>query len=155
MKHIISVLIVALVAAMNLLGSASAVSSTHSVTPTVVSATGYNSASGGYYWCTGTFKNYNPVTGHWGVLVWNPKGTKEGEWTATDDDMDFSINGHCKGLGWQSGVYLVKTGTTVKSVAKNPCISSKHPTEYKHWYKHWYKHNHHWHYVWRYYWTAK
>ena len=46
------------------------------VTPKWVEASGYNS-SGGYYWCTGKFKNYNPVTHHWGVLRWNPKHTAE------------------------------------------------------------------------------
>ena len=79
------------------------------ITPLWVEATGYNSASGGYYKCTGKFLNYNPVTKHWGVLEWNPKHTREGEWTARDDDMDFSINGRCKGLGWQHNVWLVKT----------------------------------------------
>jgi N-acetylmuramoyl-L-alanine amidase len=95
------------------IGASSASSATNvHITPTEVTATGFNSASGGYYWCTGTFLNYNPVTKRWGELEWNPKGTAEGEWTMRDDDMDFSINGRCKGLGWQHQVFLVKTSWT-------------------------------------------
>lgn len=95
------------------------------ITSTVVTATGYNSASGGYYWTTGTFKNYNPVTGHWGVLEWNPKGTAEGEWTASDNDMDFSINGKCKmSTGWQKNIWLVKSSGVVTKKSQAQPVSS-------------------------------
>ena len=75
------------------------------VTPTTVTATGYNSASGGYYWTTGTFENYDPFSHEWGVLEWNPKGTAEGEWTSKASDADFSIDGQCK--SGHSNVHLV------------------------------------------------
>lgn len=107
--------------------SASSATNVH-VTPTTVTATGYNSASGGWYRCTGTFLNYNPVTGNYGVLVWNPKGTAEGEWTATDDDMDFSINGRCKGTGWQHNVWLKKAGMPKKSTVVPTSSTSTTPT---------------------------
>jgi hypothetical protein len=75
------------------------------ITPTTVTATGYNSASGGYYWTTGTFENYDPFSHEWGVLEWNPKGTPEGEWTSKVSDADFSIDGQCK--SGHSSVHLV------------------------------------------------
>lgn len=105
MKRIITLLIVAMAVGMSCIGAVSAAPSTHAITPLIVTATGYNSAVGGYFWCTGEFYNYNPFTGNWGVLEWNPKGTPEGEWTASDSDADFSINGHCK--AWGSQMWLV------------------------------------------------
>jgi hypothetical protein len=44
--------------ASNVTNSSSAVNV--KITPTTVTATGYNSASGGYFWTTGTFENYDP-----------------------------------------------------------------------------------------------
>ena len=75
------------------------------ITPTTVTATGYNSASGGYFWTTGTFENYDPFSHKWGVLEWNPKGTPEGEWTSKVSGADFSIDGQCK--RGHSNVHLV------------------------------------------------
>jgi hypothetical protein len=75
------------------------------ITSTTVTATGYNSASGGYFWTTGTFENYDPFSHEWGVLEWNPKGTPEGEWTSKASDADFSIDGQCK--SGHSNVHLV------------------------------------------------
>jgi hypothetical protein len=90
------------------------------VTPTTVTATGYNSAGGGYYWTTGTFENYDPFTHQWGVLEWNPKGTAEGEWTSKVSDADFSIDGQCK--SGHSNVHLVPVQ---KSAANAPTNSTQ------------------------------
>ena len=98
------------------LGAASACSATNvHITPTVVTATGWNSACGGWYRCTGTFLNYDPFDHHWGVLRFNPKGTSEGEWTG-DDDSDFSINGHCKAVG--SSVWLIPASKLASMIGK-------------------------------------
>lgn len=99
------------------------------ITPTTVTATGYNSAGGGYFWCTGTFENYNPFTGHWGVLEWNPKGTPEGEWTARDDDSDFSIDGQCKSGGYGRNVWLVhSSGASVKKAVNQSLNTTNNGT---------------------------
>ena len=82
-----------------------------------MTATGYNSASGGYFWTTGTFENYDPFSHEWGVLEWNPKGTPEGEWTSRVSDADFSIDGQCK--SGHSDVYLVPV-KTVSSPVSSP-----------------------------------
>ena len=87
------------------------------ITPTTVTATGYNSASGGYFWTTGTFENYDPFSHQWGVLEWNPKGTAEGEWTSKASDADFSIDGQCK--SGHSNVHLVPV-KTVSSPVSSP-----------------------------------
>jgi hypothetical protein len=80
--------------------------STHSIASNTITATGMNSASGGYYKCTGTFYNYCPICHHWEVMEWNPKHTAEGEWTCAHCGADFSINGHCK--AYHSKYWLVK-----------------------------------------------
>ena len=91
------------------------------ITPTTVTATGYNSASGGYFWTTGTFENYDPFSHQWGVLEWNPKGTPEGEWTSKVSDADFSIDGQCK--SGHSNVHLVpvqKISSPISSPISTP-----------------------------------
>lgn len=70
-----------------------------------MTASGYNSASGGWYWLNhATFVNECPFCG--GKLSFNPKHTYEGEWTCKHCDADFSINGKCKAIG--SHVWLMK-----------------------------------------------
>jgi hypothetical protein len=102
------------------------------ITSTTVTATGYNSASGGYFWTTGTFENYDPFSHEWGVLEWNPKGTPEGEWTSKASDADFSIDGQCK--SGHSNVHLVPiqkissptntpTTTKIQTIPKENLIS--------------------------------
>lgn len=44
----------------------------------------YGGYSGYHFWL-----NYNPFQNSYGTLTVNPKGTYEGEITATDDDADF------------------------------------------------------------------
>ena len=74
------------------------------ITNNEVSASGMNSCSKGWYYVSGDFMNYCPFCKHKGTLVWNPKGTKEGEWTCKYCDADFCICGKCKATG--SSVYL-------------------------------------------------
>ena len=92
------------------------------VTPTTVTATGYNSAGGGYYWTTGTFENYDPFTHEWGVLEWNPKGTSEGEWTSKVSDADFSIDGQCK--SGHSNVHLVPVKKSTINTTNTPSTNN-------------------------------
>ncbi len=113
------------------ISSASTVKNTSSainvkITPTTVTATGYNSASGGYIWTTGTFENYDPFSHEWGVLEWNPKGTPEGEWTSKVSDADFSIDGQCK--SGHSNVHLVpvqKSSTNTPTTNKAQTIPNE------------------------------
>ncbi|MBP2045388.1 hypothetical protein [Methanobacterium aggregans] len=46
-------------------------------------------ATGNYNYHTASFKNYCPHCHKSGVLVWNPKGTAEGEWTCSSCDADY------------------------------------------------------------------
>ncbi|MGB7969363.1 MAG: hypothetical protein WCF28_07300 [Methanobacterium sp.] len=97
------------------------------VTPTTVTATGYNSASGGYYWTTGTFENYDPFSHEWGVLEWNPKGTAEGEWTSKASDADFSIDGQCK--SGHSNVHLVPVKNVSNTTNTPPTTNTSSTTK--------------------------
>ena len=97
------------------------------ITPTTVTATGYNSASGGYYWTTGTFENYDPFSHEWGVLEWNPKGTEEGEWTSKASDADFSIDGQCK--SGHSNVHLVPVKNFSNTTNKTNSTNTPSTTE--------------------------
>lgn len=72
----------------------------------VVSASGMNSCSKGWYHTGGTFLNYCPNCGSSGTLSWNPKGTAEGEWTCMACDSDYCVCGRCKARG--SGIYLIR-----------------------------------------------
>lgn len=87
-----------------------------------VIATGKNSCSiqCDYKYHTRVFKNYNPATGHWGILKFEKgayygrnKGTSpEGLWVATDTDMDFCLV-HGKSHD-NRGVYLVHYNGKIK-----------------------------------------
>jgi hypothetical protein len=61
------------------------------ITSTKVTATAKCScgAMGDYNYHTSSFKNYCPCCGKWGVLIWNPKGVAEGEWTCSSCDADY------------------------------------------------------------------
>jgi N-acetylmuramoyl-L-alanine amidase len=96
------------------------------ITPTTVTATGYNSASGGYFWTTGKFENYDPFSHEWGVLEWNPKGTLEGEWTSKASDADFSIDGQCK--SGHSSVHLVPV-QNISSPTNTPATNTTPTTK--------------------------
>jgi hypothetical protein len=79
---------------------------TATVSSTTVSASGWNSCSTGWYKTSATFINYCPFCHTYCALVWNPKGTYEGEWTCSKCDADFCICGRCKSSG--SSIYLTK-----------------------------------------------
>ena len=70
-----------------------------------VAHSGMNSCSKGWYHTGGTFENYCPFCHHSECLLWNPKGTPEGEWTCAVCDSDFCVCGRCKATG--SSVYLI------------------------------------------------
>jgi hypothetical protein len=96
-----------------------------SITTDEVKASGMNSCSNGWYHVTGDFKNYCPFCGHSGCLRWNPKGTKEGEFTCGKCGADFCICGRCKATGSQ--IYLTNY---VKPKPVNPPIEYKAPTKW-------------------------
>ena len=83
------------------------------VSASTVTGYGWNSCSKGWYKTGGTFENYCPFCHHSGVLIYNPKGTYEGEWTCKNCDADFCNCGRCKASG--SGVYLKKAVVVKKS----------------------------------------
>jgi hypothetical protein len=113
------------------IGSIGAVSASSAinvkVTNQYVTATGYNSASGGWYWCTGTFINRCSFCG--GKLSFNPKGTPEGEFTCIRCDADYSINGHCKASG--SGVWLTHYTVAKTTVPTSSNIAQVQPVQPK------------------------
>jgi hypothetical protein len=71
----------------------------------VVTASGWNSCSSGWYKTSGTFINYCPICHSYGCLTYNPKHTYEGEWTCNKCDSDYCICGRCKATG--SNVHLI------------------------------------------------
>ena len=90
------------------------------VTPQYVQASGYNSASGGWYWINhATFENYCPYCGRHGGLTFNPKGTPEGEFTCKFCDSDFSISGKCKS-GYRNAKSLTKFVVVKKLNTSSP-----------------------------------
>lgn len=58
-----------------------------------------------------SFKNYCPVGGHTGTLIWNPKGSAEGEWTCSKCGADYCAKCGSEKLKNKRGT-LTKTSDT-------------------------------------------
>lgn len=96
------------------------------VTKDYVKATALDSCGhSSYAYHTATFVNYCPWCHKHGVLIWNPKGTKEGEWTCKHCDSDFcAADGKTKLNG--RSIYLI-----VYKGAKNITVTPVKPPEPK------------------------
>ena len=89
----------------------------------IISHSGMNSCSKGWYYTSGTFLNYCPDCGSSGSLTWNPKGTIEGEWTCSACGSDYCVCGQEKTNGKAKHLINVTHKLNVKS--KTPPQSVK------------------------------
>jgi hypothetical protein len=84
----------------------------------IISHSGMNTCNSGWYYISGTFLNYCPDCGSTETLIWNPKGTIEGEWTCSACGSDYCVCGREKTNG--KGKHLINAIHRPKVKSKEP-----------------------------------
>lgn len=70
----------------------------------------------GYSWHEVSFINYCPLCGVHDSLIWNPKGTYEGEWTCASCDADYcAVTGIDKAHEQRARLTVAETGSELLS----------------------------------------
>jgi hypothetical protein len=95
----------------------------------IISHSGMNTCNKGWYYTSGTFLNYCPECGASGTLIWNPKGTVEGEWTCSACSADYCICGKEKTYGVGKNLIKATEQPIVKPVAPPTIVNQPEPVE--------------------------
>jgi len=93
----------------------------------IINHSGMNSCNKGWYYTSGTFLNYCPECGATGTIMWNLKGTIEGEWTCSACSADYCVCGKEKIQG--VGEKLKATDNPMVKVAPPTIVNQPEPVE--------------------------